>query len=473
MNHTFEQLDAALRAHVEAEKLPGVSVSINGPDGVIFERGYGYGDMEKTKPIDEHTIFGIASMSKSMTTLALCMLAAEGALSFSDPVSKYFPSFDMPGTPKEAVQLHHLAMHTAGIPPMEPLEWSIAMNSEEREGEWITEVRKTAPNKMETIEQIIDYIALGKYGSLGAPGEQMSYSNEGYAILSYIVDKCTGGQSLEQFLDERVFAPLGMTRTVLDLQGERAYPMSGGNMTSLFEDDDHGNLYCDDVWSNLPPFRGCACVKSTAHDMSRYYKAISGYGVIDGQRVISSAAIELLVGRGFGLTEKPIYCYGLNKRKIGEHTVCEHSGGLHGVSTHGGLFLGEHLGFAALCNKSNQDADRICWILYNFVMKRPLDTPLRWLHESENSFSAPQMLIGKFISNEGVPAVVEVYLKDGVPVVHTKMRGECTLKYCGDTWFHAYQQDGVRPAMRLEFLIRNGTAWGLRVGTRIYSRIEE
>ncbi len=471
MAHTLQQLDAAVAAIVERNKLPGVSVSIRGPEGVIFEKGYGFGNMEKTMPIDENTVFGIASMSKSMTTLACCILAAEGKLSFSDPVSKYFPTFDIPGTPKEAVQLRHLAMHTAGIPPMEPLEWSIAMNSNERVGEWITKMRESSPNQMDTIENVIDYIALGKYPSLGAPGEQMSYSNEGYALLSYVVDIASGGKTLEEFLNEHVFGPMGMTRTVLDLQGELAIPMSGGNMTRLFEDDDDGNLYCDDVWSNLPPFRGCACVKSTAHDMSRYYQCISNYGVIDGVQVIPHEAIEIMLGKEFGLSKKPVYCYGLNKRELNGHTVCEHSGGLHGVSTHGGMFFGENYGFSALCNKSNQDADQVCWILYNYISGQPLEQSGRWLAETGTDFSAPHMLEGSYLCHEGVPVTVDVYVKDGKPFAKNPY-GEMRLEYCGDTWFHAYRE-GSDPVSRLEFLIRDGKTWGLRVGTRIYQRIEK
>ena len=71
----------------------------------------------------------------------------------------------------------------------------------------------------------------------------MSYSNDAYAILSYVVDKAAG-QSLESFLEERIFRPLGMTRTVLDLDGSEANKLgSDGNITELFEKDEDGNLY--------------------------------------------------------------------------------------------------------------------------------------------------------------------------------------------------------------------------------------
>ena len=73
---------------------------------------------------------------------------------------------------------------------------------------------------MDRIEQIVDYISAGNYQPV-APGEYMSYSNEGYALLSYIVDQAAG-ITLEEFLKKRIFEPLGMTRTVLDLDGGEA-----------------------------------------------------------------------------------------------------------------------------------------------------------------------------------------------------------------------------------------------------------
>ncbi len=81
-------LDAALAAHIEEKGLPGVSVAIRSREGVIFEKGYGFADVEAGREIDPHTVMGIASMSKSFTTLALAILEAEGRFSFDDPVVK-------------------------------------------------------------------------------------------------------------------------------------------------------------------------------------------------------------------------------------------------------------------------------------------------------------------------------------------------------------------------------------------------
>ena len=178
-------------------------------------------------------------------------------------------------------------------------------------------------------------------------------------------------------MKERIFDPLGMTRTVLDLDGSEARALSGGNITSLFERDKDGHLTQDDSWSVLPPFRGCACVKSTASDISRYYKMLSDGGVWEGRQVIPAEAVDLLIGRSFPTEERPYYCLGLEKRLIAGKIVCDHSGGLHGVSTKGGFIEGGY-GIAVLCNEGDVSMEEFQWICYNYILGLPLETTHRW-----------------------------------------------------------------------------------------------
>jgi CubicO group peptidase (beta-lactamase class C family) len=469
MSCDLKALDIALATRISEKRLPGVAVCIRGPEGIIFEKGYGYAD-ENKRSVDENTIMGIGSMSKSAATLALAILATEGRCSFDDPVTKYFPKFRVPGNPTESVTLRHLAMHTAGIPPMEPLEWSIAANTANRDTELDRELRRTSPNKMDEIGQIIDYIAEGRYPTLGAPGEYMSYSNEGYAVLSYIVDK-VAGYPLEQFLEDRVFGPMGMTRTILDVDCSRAKKLaSDGNITHLWERDADGNFTVDDDWSILPPFRSCACVKSTACDMARYYQCLSNKGVLDGVQVIPAEAPELMVGASFPLTEKAVYCYGLNKRLWHGHTICEHSGGLHGVSSHGGFFLGENYSCVALCNEGDQDTEELCWIMYNMIMGCELTEQQRWLHPNGLEFSEPEMLTGTYICHEGVPVIMKVYVKNGKLMVN-KSDTVFEAAFCGETYFQCRNEE-FNYDSRLHFHVRDDKAWGCQVYSRVYERID-
>ena len=467
MHIDWKAVDERIRMLIDRDNLPGVTVCVKGPDGIVFEQAYGVRTQDGV-PADMDTMFGIASMSKSITSLAVSILETEGKLSWDDPVYKYFPTFSVPGAARDTVTLRHLAMHTAGIPPMEPLEWSIAMNSVNRTAPWIDALRATAPNAMATIDQIIDYIASCPYPTVGAPGENMSYCNEGYAILSYVVDMAAG-IPLEQFCMERIFQPLGMTRTIMDDDCVSARGLSGGNITSLFEKED-GVLVCDDHWSILPPFRGCAMVKSTARDMASYYRALSQGGMHEGVQAIPAAAVETMTGAWIPTQEISVYALGLNKRLKCGRVICEHSGGLHGVSTKGGLLLGEGYGFAVLCNCGDEDMDDIMWTLYSAVMGLPIDTCHRWFIPTGKDFSDPEMLVGRYVGHEGEPSIVTVRMENGELIAHSGER-DLRLKYCGGLRFlgmDMVETDRVRT--RLEFFIRNGQAWGVRRGTRIFGR---
>ncbi|MGN0776672.1 MAG: serine hydrolase domain-containing protein [Candidatus Ventricola sp.] len=465
-----QALDAYLTRWAQKKNLAGVSAYIAGPNGCEYAWNYGFRDAAHAICPDSDTMYGIASMSKSITALCACILHVEGKLDLDDPVSQYLPGFAIPGQPREAVTVRHLAMHTAGIPPMEPLEWSIAMNSPGRqESEWLMAMRRTAPNAMDSIDQILDYIAHCPYRTLGAPGEVMSYSNEGYAILSYVIDQAAG-MPLEQFMQERVFAPLGMTRSILDNGIEAARALSGGNITSLFELSD-GVRVCDDAWSILPPFRGCAMVKSTARDMAVYYRALSSYGLHEGVQAIPAQAVELLAGKYHPVSPRSLMCMGLYKREKAGHVICEHSGGLHGVSTKGGLLLGEGYGFSVLCNQGDEDMDELMWGLYNAVCGLPLSESHRWFNPTGTDFSAPEMIAGTYISHEGVPCILTVEEKDGA-LVRTRDGETTPLVYCGGTRFLALDPaDPDAQGVRHEFLIRDGVAWGVRCGTRVFERM--
>ena len=466
MKRNTEELDEYLERLFEKCGYPGMAVCIRGPEGILYDRGFGYRSIEHKKTVDGDTVFGIASMSKSMTALACCILQTEGKLSLDDPVVKYFPDFHIPGAADECVTIRTLAMHRAGIPPMEPLEWSIAMNSIERDTHWYREMLRTAPNKMDRIEQIVDYISAGNYEPLGAPGEYMSYSNEGYALLSYIVDMAAG-ISLEEFLMERVFKPLGMERTVLDLDCSEAKALAGDNITSLFEREKDGSLVWDDNWSVLPPFRGCACVKSTAKDMTRYYQMLCDGGVWNGRQVIPKEAVELIYGREFPLRQEPFYCMGLYKSLIAGKMMCEHSGGLHGVSTQGGFIEGGY-SVAVLCNEGELEMDEFQWACYNYILGLPLETTHYWAVPSGRIFSHPEMICGDYLSQEGLPVHCVVSVEDGKLTADYNGQ-KVNLLYSSECNFIAV--DAGKPENRIstfQFYIRNGHAWGVRCGSRIY-----
>ena len=457
------ELRRLLDARMEREKLTGVSACIMGPEGPVFS--YENGVMNQSgRRVDGETMFGIASMSKSITALCLCILEAEGRLSLEEPVRTYIENFEMPGVPWECVRVRHLMNHTSGLPTTPCLEWASMLYSGRPVDADGRKLLEECPGPMRDLEDLLSYIRTCPYPLTGMPGEDMSYSNDGYAILSYIVDRCAS-MPLEDFMRERVFQPLGMTRSILDSGHEESRKLSGDNLTSLF--DLSGDvLTCSDRWTVIPPYRGCAMVKSTARDMAVYYRCLSLHGMHEGRQAIPREAVERLIGAGHRLDGMPRMCFGLYKRKWDGHVVCHHAGGLYGVSSQGGLLMGEGYGFSVLCNLSEQDMEDWMWDMIRAVTGSRAER--EWLRATGSLFSRPDLLEGRYTGHEGTGDVILV-TGDHDRIRCEKNGERLDMRYCGGTWFRGEDGEG-KLSCRLEFLLRDGRCRGLRCGSRIFMR---
>ena len=164
-------------------------------------------------------------------------------------------------------------------------------------------------------------------------------------------------------------------------------------------------------------------------------------------------------------------CMGINKRPFEGHIICEHSGGLHGVSTKGGLLLGEGWGFAVLCNQGDEDMDELMWGMYNTVMDLPLEESHMWFIPTGEAFSMPEAIIGRYIDHEGTPSILTIYEEDG-KLFGMRDDSAFDMAYCGGSRFIALNQETGEYRFRIEFFIRDGRAWGVRRGTRVSERLD-
>ncbi len=180
--------DAYLAPYVEAKDFSG-AVLLARDGKVLLRKGYGLASQELGVANGPETKFQIASVSKTFTAAAVLLLAKQGLLHLDDPLSKYIPDFPRGGE----IKVSHLLGHTSGIPDV----YSLPEYEEMR--------TRRVP--------IAELIALLKTKPLDfAPGTASGYSNSGYALLAYIVEKVSG-RSYQDFLRERILAPLHLDHT--------------------------------------------------------------------------------------------------------------------------------------------------------------------------------------------------------------------------------------------------------------------
>jgi len=198
-------MDSFIIKEMERQNIPGLSITFSDGNGIVYDKAYGYRDGKREKPVDGDTIMGVASLSKAVTATCIALLEHEGKLSMDDPVTRFFPRFKIPGTPKDAVLIKHLLSHTTGLPLLPTLTHCMARHTERDPGEKRTVDQLDSLIKVDTVEDIIDYIMEGDYQVLGQPGEYTSYSNDCYAILSSIVDQAAD-MSIEEYMEKRSFS---------------------------------------------------------------------------------------------------------------------------------------------------------------------------------------------------------------------------------------------------------------------------
>lgn len=195
----IERLDAQASKEFAKDSFASVTVGVVSGAGLVWTRSYGWADIESKTPATKDTIYRIGSITKEFTALMLLQLVQDGKAHFSDPVEKYFPEINkiqgrFPGAPP--VTLIQLATHTSGL-DREPGN---------------TETYLKGP--VSDWEKVL-IAALPQTRYAHEPGTRYSYSNIGYAILGAALSRAAG-QPYVDYVDQRIFKPLGMTSSFFE-----------------------------------------------------------------------------------------------------------------------------------------------------------------------------------------------------------------------------------------------------------------
>ena len=172
---------------LQIDTMPGVSVLVSQNGDIIYQKGFGYADIEKKIPVTPDTKFKIGSISKQFTAVAILKLQEEGKIKIEDKISKYIPGFPR----GNEVTIYQLLTHTSGIH-----DYSVQPNLD--------------MTKPVTHQALLDIIKQLPYDF--NPGERYLYNNSGFVILGYIVAQLSG-KTLSAYLNETFFKPLGMNNT--------------------------------------------------------------------------------------------------------------------------------------------------------------------------------------------------------------------------------------------------------------------
>lgn len=287
-------LDRVLREqYVERGDIPFAAIEI-WRRGELAHRGMsGYSDVEAKRPIAEDTIARIYSMTKPITGTALLCLMDDGLIDLEDEVSRFIPAFGNLGVYeaggrgtyrtrplKRPMRVIDLATHQSGL----TYDW---MNASPVDAAYLEAGfnRRDLPGGLEAVVE-----ALGKIPLEFSPGDHWNYSM-GMDVLACIIQQVSG-MSFGEFLQKRIFGPLGMVDTKHGCPPEKV-----GRLAAAYEWKD-GRLQRDErrttIFNTPAVFEeGGAGLLSTLPDYVRFTRMLLGRGELDGVRVLSRHAAEM------------------------------------------------------------------------------------------------------------------------------------------------------------------------------------
>ncbi|MCP5114368.1 MAG: beta-lactamase family protein [bacterium] len=289
----LERITKRMEADVAAGRIPGALAMVIRNGKVAYLETRGHADREAKQPMAADTIFRIYSMSKPITSVAVMMLYEEARLRITDPVSKYIP--DLGGLKVYAGQVN-------GTHVLEDSERDITVQDLLRHTSGLTYgfFAKSAVDKMYVDKKVLsgnnlaEFVEkLGKIPLKHQPGSRWEYSVS-TDVLGRLVEVISG-QSFDEFLAERIFAPLKMVDTAFYVPPEKA-----DRFAKLYSPNPRGGIWPADpkrsrsLFKKPTFFSGGGGLVSTAADYARFCQMMLNGGELDGVRLLSRKTVDLM-----------------------------------------------------------------------------------------------------------------------------------------------------------------------------------
>ncbi len=293
------RLDSLLQGHVKSGEIHGCQAYLFQKGKVVFNKPYGYMDIENNRPMEKDAIFRIASMTKILTAASALKLYEEGKFLLDEPVKKYIPEFSnlrviapecknedsLITIPLERdVTIRDLFRHTAGF----------GYGGDDVVGRLYK--KRIVFSEDMTLKQFVQYITTVplKY----QPGSKWEYSfaND---ILGYLVEVISG-KPLDVYMNEAIFKPLTMENTGFYVPQDKLNKLCNfyeykDNKLNLVEAAKNSKL------AKRPAFiSGGGGGVSTADDYSKFCQMLLNYGEYNGKRILSRQTVELLISNQIG-----------------------------------------------------------------------------------------------------------------------------------------------------------------------------
>jgi len=301
---------------------PGAAIIVRKDGKTIFRKGYALADLELGVPVEPDMVFRLGSITKQFTAVSILMLAEQAKLGLQDEITKFLPDYPTQG---RRITVEHLLTHTSGIQSYTDM------------AEWLPLWRKDF-----TVQELID---LFKDKPMQfEPGERWAYNNSGYILLGAIIEKASG-KPYEEFLDSRIFKPLGMKHTYYG-SAERVIPrrIPGYQMGK--------DGFINAPYLSMTQPYAAGSLLSNVDDLAVWSDAVFSEKLI-GKDWLAKAFTPYKLKNG----ESSGYGYGWFIADYQGHPTVEHGGGINGFMTYEMTLPEDRVFLAILTNSAIEGRD--------------------------------------------------------------------------------------------------------------------
>ena len=335
----LDGFDSYVEEKMQKWQVPGLALAVVKDDEIVFAKGYGTRTVGKKEPVDKDTLFAIASMSKYITATSLAMLVAKGVISFDDPIVKYLPNFKVKDPLiTQQITIRDVLSHRTGL--------------QRADFAWGTRPSLTRKEILSLLQHL---------DNEGRFRDSYIYNNLLYMAAGEVIPAVTG-DSWDEFVKQRIFLPLRMTRSntsVDDLAGvdniATPHALVAGRIVSI-------------PYQRVDNAGSAGAINSSISDMAEWLRMQINGGEFEGERLVPLSLLKdtrrihnnYQRFRQEGKIRKDLFVdefqhigLGIMINKVTADIIYGHGGGLLGTSSFNAFIPSLELGVVVLTNRAN------------------------------------------------------------------------------------------------------------------------
>lgn len=343
-----EELEKKLKQEVEKNDLVSISYCVVKNDKILHSGALGFADKSSGKLASDNTRYLVASVSKTITAVAVMKLVEQNLIGLDDDINQYLPfSVRNPNFPNDKITLRMLLSHTSGI--SDKFQETLILDC------YGIDCSMSLDEYFKAV-----FLSTGQYFSSNnfsnnEPGTFEDYSNLGSALIGYLVERIAL-TPFDVYCKNNIFVPLGMSKTEWRLANtplsELAIPYSdeitNPNPHYTFPDYPNGGL------------------RTTVLDLSNFLRMVIQNGTFNGTQVLSTASMTTMKTLQFGSTE---LCLTFYYDEVMGRKVLGHSGGEKGVTAEMFYDTNNNVGVIVIANEEDAELENIVSLLFNYGEK--------------------------------------------------------------------------------------------------------